>query len=38
MGAIERKKELMVEGTSNQAMAETDQETYRPSGKGEEGR
>ncbi|MFK0525953.1 potassium-transporting ATPase subunit KdpB [Paenibacillus illinoisensis] len=35
MGAIERKKEHMVEGTSNQAIAETDQETYRPSGKGE---
>lgn len=36
MGAIERKKEQMVEGTSNQAFAETDKETYRPSGKGEE--
>lgn len=35
MGAIERKKEHMVEGTSNQAIAETDQKTYRPSGKGE---
>ena len=37
MGAIERKKEHMVEGTSNQAIAETDKETYRPSGKGEGG-
>ncbi|MEW4430977.1 potassium-transporting ATPase subunit KdpB [Paenibacillus pabuli] len=35
MGAIERKKEHMVEGTGNQAIAEIDKETYRASGKGE---